>query len=380
MEHFEAGNHNIVSQNIQISAYTSIPSDIQQQPKTRCPHCCYHRSQTTYPCATLAHHSPSCSCNGTVCTRTCFSSLQSQFSPPPPTACGCSTPVVVRQHHHPSSSQILPQDQNGCPCCRRLQSAAALVDHHHQISRIHLTTDNLTYPSPHYATAYASLPGLHHSWEPTAGYPETEYNIHMSVLNGSSAPEYHSHVHHHQHQHINHASDNDCTDRQTYRDQSWQSYTSRHYRRHTSRVASHPYPSIIHYPVGYHYPALPRNLIQTSYIFPPRHLIPASFEVIGELETEPLTDEDWQEIDARNAEPKGLTKHEIQKLPSYFVTKNTMKDFTDNERCVICMCEFEVENSIRILPCAHEFHCECVDKWLETNLTCPICRSTVEVT
>ena len=30
MDHFEAGNHNIASQNIQISAYTSIPSNIQQ--------------------------------------------------------------------------------------------------------------------------------------------------------------------------------------------------------------------------------------------------------------------------------------------------------------------------------------------------------------
>ena len=37
----------------------------------------------------------------------------------------------------------------------------------------------------------------------------------------------------------------------------------------------------------------------------------------------------------------------------------------DQTTCVVCMCDFEVRQSLRILPCSHEFHSKCVDKWLK---------------
>lgn len=32
------------------------------------------------------------------------------------------------------------------------------------------------------------------------------------------------------------------------------------------------------------------------------------------------------------------------------------------------MCDFELRQILRVLPCSHEFHAKCVDKWLRVSL------------
>lgn len=83
-----------------------------------------------------------------------------------------------------------------------------------------------------------------------------------------------------------------------------------------------------------------------------------------------------------DAKPKGLTKPEIEQLPSYRFNKENHNSDMDQTSCVVCMCDFENRQLLRVLPCSHEFHAKCVDKWLKTNRTCPICRAdtTAEVT
>ncbi|XP_039019032.1 E3 ubiquitin-protein ligase RLIM-like isoform X2 [Hibiscus syriacus] len=48
------------------------------------------------------------------------------------------------------------------------------------------------------------------------------------------------------------------------------------------------------------------------------------------------------------------------------------------EQCYICLAEYDDGDKIRVLPCQHEFHMSCVDKWLkEIHGVCPLCRGDV---
>ncbi|KAF7806481.1 RING-H2 finger protein ATL65 [Senna tora] len=50
----------------------------------------------------------------------------------------------------------------------------------------------------------------------------------------------------------------------------------------------------------------------------------------------------------------------------------------DAEQCYICLAEYEEGDKIRVLPCNHEYHMSCVDKWLkEIHGVCPLCRGNV---
>ncbi|CAH9146138.1 unnamed protein product [Cuscuta epithymum] len=63
----------------------------------------------------------------------------------------------------------------------------------------------------------------------------------------------------------------------------------------------------------------------------------------------------------------------IQELPKF-----RMKAVpTDCSECPICLEEFHVGNEVRGLPCAHNFHVECIDEWLRLNVKCPRCRCSV---
>ncbi|KAF9088068.1 hypothetical protein BGX29_000452 [Mortierella sp. GBA35] len=43
--------------------------------------------------------------------------------------------------------------------------------------------------------------------------------------------------------------------------------------------------------------------------------------------------------------------------------------------CSICLCEYITDDRVRVLPCTHEYHAECIDIWLANKSTqCPLCK------
>lgn len=42
------------------------------------------------------------------------------------------------------------------------------------------------------------------------------------------------------------------------------------------------------------------------------------------------------------------------------------------------MCDFESRQLLRVLPCNHEFHAKCVDKWLKVKWMASVKRITFE--
>lgn len=69
-----------------------------------------------------------------------------------------------------------------------------------------------------------------------------------------------------------------------------------------------------------------------------------------------------------------LNDDELDECCDNFVCENDQDDEDEKMLCVICMCDFEIKQVLRILPCNHEYHIKCIDKWLKSNRTCPICR------
>lgn len=65
----------------------------------------------------------------------------------------------------------------------------------------------------------------------------------------------------------------------------------------------------------------------------------------------------------------GLDDKSMAKLPCREVAKGEALD------CAVCITELAAGETARVLPrCGHAFHVACVDMWLRSHSTCPLCR------
>lgn len=50
----------------------------------------------------------------------------------------------------------------------------------------------------------------------------------------------------------------------------------------------------------------------------------------------------------------------------------------DDNTCAICIESFSNKHTNIILDCGHKFHSACIISWFEKELTCPICRKSIQ--
>lgn len=74
----------------------------------------------------------------------------------------------------------------------------------------------------------------------------------------------------------------------------------------------------------------------------------------------------------------GLEPSVIAALPLFLYKKSGQPNDPPIE-CAVCLSALEEEEMARVLPnCNHTFHSQCIDMWLHSNATCPICRAGAE--
>ncbi|XP_062098601.1 E3 ubiquitin-protein ligase ATL4 [Humulus lupulus] len=106
-----------------------------------------------------------------------------------------------------------------------------------------------------------------------------------------------------------------------------------------------------------------------------RHLSPSSSTSSSAV----VANVDSLRISSRRVSPENPTTALIESLPLFTFSSLTRRN-TSAADCAVCLSKFEADDQLRLLPlCCHAFHAFCVDTWLQSNQTCPLCRSQIFV-
>jgi hypothetical protein len=65
----------------------------------------------------------------------------------------------------------------------------------------------------------------------------------------------------------------------------------------------------------------------------------------------------------------------IEVIDTIIIQDNYTLEKYNEIDCVICLEEYKIQDSIKILSCKHYFHTDCIEQWLNINRSCPMCRA-----
>ncbi|CAN6680511.1 unnamed protein product [Malus baccata var. baccata] len=68
----------------------------------------------------------------------------------------------------------------------------------------------------------------------------------------------------------------------------------------------------------------------------------------------------------------------VKESPCSHEAIGSLSSLSKDEVCCVCLSRLVEGEDMRVLPCLHEFHKVCVDKWFDAcQTTCPLCRFPV---
>ncbi|KAF7096633.1 hypothetical protein CFC21_098542 [Triticum aestivum] len=88
-------------------------------------------------------------------------------------------------------------------------------------------------------------------------------------------------------------------------------------------------------------------------------------------------------VAAAGAETGRRRTVDLAKLPEFAYTHSARHSGKEGggegAQCSVCLGTVQAGEMVRLLPlCKHLYHVECIDMWLASHDTCPLCRAEVE--
>ncbi|CAL5063946.1 unnamed protein product [Urochloa decumbens] len=82
---------------------------------------------------------------------------------------------------------------------------------------------------------------------------------------------------------------------------------------------------------------------------------------------------------ARSRRQRGLDAAVLETFPTMaYADVKAHKAGKGALECAVCLSEFDDDETLRLLPkCSHVFHPDCIDTWLASHVTCPVCRANL---
>jgi len=84
-------------------------------------------------------------------------------------------------------------------------------------------------------------------------------------------------------------------------------------------------------------------------------------------------------VAARSRRQRGLDAAVLETFPTMaYADVKAHKAGKGALECAVCLSEFDDDETLRLLPkCSHVFHPDCIDTWLASHVTCPVCRANL---